>query len=98
MKTPFWILKLDAYGRALLDEGPPTSGFEVSVRLTSPGHDSLKQVAESGLLVHSQVGEIVSGHVESPEALQRLGSLDCVAEIQVSRRLFGESDNRDSRE
>jgi hypothetical protein len=70
-----------------LEDGLPSGGVEVSVRVT--GKDAAaRQVEQAGLQLYAQVDDIIVGNVPNAAALKRIAELDCVEEVQISRPLY----------
>ena len=92
--TKPWHQKLDPHGRLQLEEGLAPSGIDVTVRLTSRDKKAARQVERSGLELHSQVDDIIVGHVANAADLQHIAELPCVQEVQIARPLY--EDRRDT--
>lgn len=87
-----WQRKLDAYSRRALRSGEaPEGGLDVTVRLTGHEDESARELAESGLEIHTTLGDLVVGHVADRATLIRIAELPCVAEVQASRPLYNEN-------
>jgi hypothetical protein len=83
-----WKQKLDAHSRLRLDEGLPSTGVDVTIRLARKDAAAAQQVEASGLELHAQVDEIIVGHVANSTDLQHIAELPCVQEVQLARPLY----------
>ena len=84
-----WGAKLDPYSRMQMEDGLPTGGVDVTVRIIDKGAAG-KRVERAGLKLHAQVGDIIIGHVANTTDLRQIAELDCVQEVQLSRPLYEE--------
>jgi hypothetical protein len=94
-----WHQKLDPHGRLQLEDGLPAAGVDVTVRLAGKDQAAARQVQRSGLKLHSQIDDIIVGHVASAEDLQQIAELPCVQEVHLARPLYQDrwgSPGRDS--
>ncbi len=89
-KNRSWHQKLDPHGRLQLEEGLPAQGLDVTVRLSSKDPQTVRQLEVTGLSMHSQIDDIVVGHVANAADLQHVAELPCVQEVQVSRHLYAD--------
>jgi hypothetical protein len=84
-----WMRKLDPYSRRAIASGAD-HGFDITVRLN--GLEAMSQLVESGLQIHSTIGDLVVGHVVDSAALIHIAELPDVAEVQASRTLYNEKE------
>lgn len=88
-----WRQKLDPHGRMRVEEGIPIEGVDVTVRLTSKDAQWALELAAQGLQMHSQVDEIIVGHVANEVDLKHVAELNCVQELHISQRLYADRSN-----
>jgi hypothetical protein len=96
--TKPWRQKLDPHGRLQVEDGLPPAGVNVTVRLTREDQTAAQQLEQSGLKLHSQVDDIVVGHVASATDLQHIAELPCVEEVQLASPLYEDRSDSSSKE
>ncbi len=91
--TKSWHEKLDPHGRMQLEEGLPAQGIDVTVRMTSNHPNAVHELEVTDLTMHSQIDDIIVGHVANAADLQHIAELACVQEVYVSRPLYPDQSN-----
>ena len=90
-----WMSKIDPYGRRHLDEGIPDTGLEITVRVARDNPAArVAGLRQAGLEVQFTMDDVIVGRVADATCLARLASLPFVQEVQVSRPLRAEAEDR----
>ena len=89
MIAKLWHEKIDPYGRRHLDEGLPSGGLELTVRLAR-GAARGPELRAAGMVVQYTLDDLVVGRVADRAALEAVAGLSFVQEVQVSQTLHDE--------